>query len=119
MHPSLSGRYGFNGGFHYNLGHHHNGRNNNDNNMEEPTSGIIDVGDSVGRFRRQNSSAELIGDEGRLNSNLNTCTVSNNRVLGRWRCDNGQIIDCNGLCNGGRNCGDGSDETVIACRHVL
>lgn len=51
--------------------------------------------------------------------NPNTCHEENKRLLGQWRCDNGQIIDCQMLCNGSRNCADGSDETAFSCRNIL
>lgn len=88
-------------------------------NQPAAVESILAEGDSVGRFRRQNTTLVDEPGEGRLNNNLNTCRVESNRVLGRWRCDSGEIIDCNGLCNGRRDCADGSDETVISCRHVL
>lgn len=137
--------YGGYHNYHHHENHHHHPHNNdnpyhnNNNNFnaqervgvaattttentnQEPAAveSILDEGISVGRFRRQNTSSDFANGEGRLKSNLNSCRVENNRVLGRWRCDNGEIIDCNGLCNGRRDCFDQSDETVISCRHVL
>lgn len=123
--PDAGWNYG-GGGYNYHRGHGHYDFSHHNKYGPQDRSGvaaaaaeghavesILDEGISVGRFRRQNATTN------RANNNLNTCRVENGRILGQWRCDNSEIIDCTGLCNGRRDCVDSSDETVLSCRHVL
>lgn len=62
---------------------------------------------------------QSMGDPVAAGTRIDTCRMENGTSVGRWSCEDGDVIDCFRVCNGLFDCDDGSDETALACRDML